>query len=157
MFDSFLGFIGQFDFWHWWILACGLLAVELLFLGDFLLLWLGIAAALTGIAHLIFSGLSPAGILGVFSCFSLVSAWAWHRFSHKKRSPSDHPNLNRRGHQYIGRTFTLNSPIENQYGNLHVDDTTWRVYAEKDCPAGSKVRVTGTKGTTLIVEAEKSL
>ena len=84
MLDSFLDFIGQFDFWHWWILACGLLAVELLFLGDFLLLWLGVAAALTGIAHLIFSDLPPAGILGVFSCFSSLL------YNHQKNIPSIH-------------------------------------------------------------------
>ncbi|MCP4923802.1 MAG: NfeD family protein [bacterium] len=152
MFDPLLDFIGQVDFWHWWVLACGLLAIELLFLGDFLLLWLGIAAAFTGIFHLIFPNLPPAGIVGIFSILSLVSAWAWYTLSRRRKNPSDHPTLNRRGHQYIGRTFTLDAPIENQYGKLHVDDTTWRVCAKEDSPAGTKVRVIGTEGTTLKVD-----
>lgn len=156
MLDSLLDFIGQMDFWYWWVLACGLLAIELLFLGDFLLLWLGVAAVFTGIIHLIFPALPPAGIFGVFSCLSLLSAWAWYKLSHKRKIISDRPNLNRRGHQYIGRIFTLDAPIENQYGKLHVDDTTWRVCAQADCPAGTKVRVIGTEGTTLKVESINS-
>jgi hypothetical protein len=38
---------------------------------------------------------------------------------------SDQPKLNRRGEQYVGRTFTLEEPIVNGHGKIRVDDSTW--------------------------------
>ena len=64
---------------------------------------------------------------------------------------SDQPNLNRRGQQYVGRTFTLDEPIVNGLGKIHVDDSTWKIEGN-DCPAGTKVKVTGVDGVILKVE-----
>ncbi|MCK4710234.1 MAG: NfeD family protein, partial [Gammaproteobacteria bacterium] len=66
---------------------------------------------------------------------------------------SDHPTLNRRGEQYVGRTFTLDEPIVNGMGKIRVDDSTWKI-SGNDCDSGSKVKVTGIEGTIFKVECE---
>jgi membrane protein implicated in regulation of membrane protease activity len=59
--------------------------------------------------------------------------------------------LNKRGAQYIGRTFSLIDPIENGRGKIKVDDSIWTVLGE-DCSLGSKVKVTSVKGALFEVE-----
>ena len=60
--------------------------------------------------------------------------------------------MNRRGEQYVGRHFTLSHDIVNGVGELHVDDTRWKIVSHHDLPAGSKVKVTAVEGTSLRVE-----
>ena len=47
----------------------------------------------------------------------------------------------------------LDQPIENGFGKVTVDDSTWKIKGA-DLPAGSKVRVVGADNTILNVEAE---
>lgn len=144
--------IEQVVFWHWWILAGVLLILELT-TGTFLFLWLGIAAAATGILLLVFPSQPMEVQLVLFSVLSVVAVVAWRRFRESKPHPSDQPNLNRRGQQYIGRVFTLRHPIQNGVGKVVVDDSTWRVRGP-DLAAGQRVRVVGVDGTWFLVEAD---
>jgi membrane protein implicated in regulation of membrane protease activity len=59
--------------------------------------------------------------------------------------------LNKRGQQYIGRTFNLYEAIENGQGKIKVDDSIWKVHGE-DCPLGSKVRIISARGTVFDIE-----
>jgi len=88
----------------------------------------------------------------LLACFSLVSIAMW-RFSRKlfPQNEAEASHLNRRGEQYIGRTFTLLEPIINSTGKIKVDDSTWRVKGE-DAPIGTQVRITGVKGIIFDVE-----
>jgi membrane protein implicated in regulation of membrane protease activity len=72
---------------------------------------------------------------------------------YQRRHPTltDHPALNRRAQQYVGRRFTLDEPIVNGYGKLRVGDSVWSV-SGSDLPAGTQVTVTGTSGVVLLVE-----
>ncbi|MFT5397200.1 MAG: hypothetical protein ACI85N_002418, partial [Gammaproteobacteria bacterium] len=74
---------------------------------------------------------------------------------HKKSNPNvnDQPNLNRRGEQYVGRSFTLEEAIVNGVGKIKVDDSTWKVKGS-DMPVGMKVRVMSVDGTVFNVETE---
>ncbi|MDX1461173.1 MAG: NfeD family protein [Xanthomonadales bacterium] len=137
-------------FWHWWILAGVLLIIELS-APVFFFLWLGIAAAATGLLTLAFPGLSLETQLVLFAALSVVAIIAWRRFREARPALSDQPNLNRRGQQYTGRVFTLDEPITNGVGKITVDDSTWRVKGP-DLPAGSRVRVAGVDGVVFIVE-----
>jgi len=73
-----------------------------------------------------------------------------------KRNPikTDQPMLNRRGEQYVGRTFTLDENIVNGVGKIRVDDTIWKVNGP-DCEAGANVKVTGVNGMVLLVECDR--
>lgn len=136
-------------FWHWWILA-GLLLILELTAPAFLFLWLGMAAAATGLIMLVFPGIPIQLQLVLFSVLSVVAVLAWRRYRESHPVVSDQPNLNRRGHQYVGREFTLEAPIINGVGKVTVDDSTWRVRGP-DLPKGTQVRVADVDGTVFIV------
>ncbi len=135
--------------WHWLALALVLLAIELMAPASFFL-WLGLAAAATGIL-LFFIPMSWEIQWVAFSVFSVLSIVGW--INYRKRQPvtSDQPQLNRRGEQYVGRSFTLAEAIVNGVGKVNVDDTSWRV-AGPDMPVGKKVTVTGIDGVVFQVE-----
>lgn len=137
-------------FWHWWILA-GLLLILELTAPAFFFLWLGIAAAAVGMILLVFPGLPLESQLVLFGVTSVVAIFAWRRYREARPTVTDQPNLNRRGHQYIGRVFTLVEPIKNGEGKVTVDDSTWRVKGP-DSSAGTTVKVTGIEGVIFIVE-----
>ncbi len=136
-------------FWHWWILAGLLLIVELT-APAFFFLWLGIAAAATGLLLLVFPTIPLEMQLVLFAVLSIVAVIAWRRYRESHPVVSDQPNLNRRGEQYTGRVFTLKRPIVNGVGKVTVDDSTWRVKGP-DLPAGTRVRVEGVDGVIFIV------
>ena len=83
---------------------------------------------------------------------ALVLVPAWRHFATKVEKPAESPFLNRRAEGYVGRGFTLDKPIVDGSGAVRIDDTIWRV-SGPDCPAGSRVRVAGTDGANLLVEA----
>jgi membrane protein implicated in regulation of membrane protease activity len=138
-------------FWHWWILA-GLLLILELTAPAFFFLWLGIAAAAVGLILLVFKDIPIETQLVLFGIASIVAVLAWRKYRESRPLTTDQPNLNRRGHQYINRVFSLDSPIVNGVGKVTVDDSTWKVKGP-DLPAGTHVRVTGVDGTVFTVEA----
>ena len=136
-------------FWHWWIFA-GLLLILELTAPAFFFLWLGMAAVATGLLLLVFPAISLESQLVLFAVLSVVAVLAWRKYREARPLETDQPNLNRRGMQYVGRTFTLEQPIKNGVGKIAVDDSTWRVNGP-DLPAGTQVRVEGVDGVVFIV------
>ena len=63
---------------------------------------------------------------------------------------SDHPDLNRRAAQLVGRRLLVAEAIEGGRGKVHAGDTLWPAEGP-DTPPGARVRVTGSNGTTLLV------
>jgi membrane protein implicated in regulation of membrane protease activity len=136
-------------FWHWWIGAAGLLIIEMLSPG-FFFLGMAIAAALIGLLLLVIPILNIETQLLSFALLSISSIIAWKRYMTKPAEISDHPLLNQRGAQYIGRTFTVIEAIENGQGKIKADDSHWKVEGE-DCPIGSSVKVIAVRGTIFKV------
>ena len=143
--------LAHVEFWHWWILA-GLLLILELTAPAFFFLWLGIAAAAVGLILLVFPAIDFETQLILFAICSIVSVLAWRKYRETRPIKTDQPNLNRRGHQYIGREFSLNDPMINGVGKVTVDDSTWRVKGP-DLPAGTHIKVTGVDGVIFTVEA----
>lgn len=137
-------------FWHWWILAGILMVLEIVAPGVFLL-WLGIAAAVTGLIAYVAPTLDWQWEALIFALLSIVIVWGWRSYQRRHPTQTDLPTLNRRGEQYVGRRLSLDQPIVNGRGQVKVDDSTWRVEGA-DLPAGTPVVVTGVKGTILVVE-----
>lgn len=138
------------EFWYWWVLAVGFLAIELLAPG-FFFLWLAVSAFVVGSFLLVIPSLSFEWQLLLFSILAVSSILVWRRFMSAKAQESDQPLLNQRGLQYVGRTFTLVEAIENGRGKIKVDDSLWRVEGP-ECEKGGKVRVIAVKGTIFEVE-----
>lgn len=143
--------IGGYEvvYWHWLILGLVMLILEALAPAAFFL-WLGIAALIVGLLHALIPGLQLEWQLILFSLLSVASIVAWRQYRRGNPATSDQPTLNKRGHNYIGRVFTLEQAIENGAGKIRVDDSSWKIRGE-DQPAGSKVRVQGVDGTILLV------
>ena len=137
-------------YWHWWILAVGLIILEMFAPGAFFL-WMGIAAAAVGLVVFALPSIIWEYQLLLFSFLSVVSIIVWRRYFKVSAEDTDQPNLNRRGEQYVGRLFTLDEPIVNGVGKIRVDDSTWKIEGD-DCEAGSRVKVVGVEGTLLRVE-----
>lgn len=137
-------------FWHWFVLGIVLLIAEVLLPTGFFLIWIGAAALLVGGAAWAFPGINWETQAVLFGVLSIASFFVWRRFS-PGNPVSDQPTLNRRGHSYVGRTFTLGTPIVNGIGKLVVDDSQWRI-SGPDVAAGTQVRVIAVEGTTLKVE-----
>jgi inner membrane protein len=134
--------------WFWFIIAGLLLIGELLSPGVFLM-WLAGAAAITGIADLIFS-MNWAGEAITFGLTSLVIVFAtWKPVTSNWSPKSDQPHLNQRLNGFVGRTIVLDQAITNGSGKVRIEDALWDVDGE-DAPAGTKVKLTGVKGLRLL-------
>lgn len=135
-----MSWFAEMSSWHWFALGLVLLMAEMAGTGGYLL-WIGIAAGITGMVLLLVPELAWQWQLVIFSVTSVASAILWWKY-HQARPPVvDEPLLNKRSAQYIGRIFTLSDPIENGRGKIRVDDSFWEVAAHEDMPAGSRVKV----------------
>ena len=140
--------------WSWWVLGLVLLAAEVVAPGVFLV-WIGIAAILTGAVSLL---LWDAGFwvwqaqLVFFALLSIAAVLMGRRLLARSADVSDEPLLNQRGARLIGRTAVLEQPIVEGRGRIRLDDTTWTVDGP-DLPAGTRVRVTGSNSGRLSVES----
>jgi inner membrane protein len=135
----------------WWILALVLIAIEVVLPGYFML-WIGIAAGVTGLVVLVVPGLSLISQSLGFAVLAFLSCAAyWYLLRPKlmRNEPGD-ARLNRRGEQKIGQRYVLVEPIVNGRGKAQVGDGQWLV-SGPDLPVGSMVEVVGVDGTTLLV------
>ena len=142
-------FVASYGPWSWIVAGVILLALELVLPGG-VLVWLGAAALVTGIAALLVPIFWPLQFV-IFGVLALLSIWLWLRF----RGPgvqSDRPFLNQRARRFIGREVVLDEPIREGDGRLILDDTTWRIHGP-DLAAGAKVRIVDADGAVLKVEA----
>ncbi len=144
--------LNNLDYWHWFILAVLLVILEVFSPGVFFI-WMGMAAGIVGIILLAVPQLDWQYQLLIFALFSVTDILAARLILKRRPIKTDQPTLNRRGEQYTGRVFTLQEPIINGEGKIHVDDSTWKIRG-KDCPLGSHVRVTGADGVVLLVSIE---
>lgn len=147
--------LNEVTFWHWMILGVVLIIAEALVPGA-VLLWMGVAAIATGLVELLLPNLGWQIQCLVFALFSIVSVYFGRAWMKKRADQNDHPTLNKRGADYIGRRFVLADPVVNGIGSLRVDDTSWKLVAEEDFPAGTKVVVTGMQGMSLIVASAEA-
>jgi inner membrane protein len=136
--------------WAWWIVAGLLLIGELLMPGIFLL-WLGVAAAATGVLDLVFDmgWKSEVVAFAVLSALSVFVSW---KFKLGMRNPeTDTPYLNNPLQAMIGKRYTLLEPMINGRGKLKIDDTLWDIEGP-DVAVGETIRITGINGLKLIIE-----
>ncbi len=150
-----MGIIPPTEWWYW--AALGLLCAVLeIFIPTGFLIGLGIAAFLMALIVFLMPLMLALSLsweieLFVYALLSLLSVFIMRRWFLAKPIVSDHPLLNQRGCQYIGRRFTLEMPIVNGQGKLRVDDSTWKVRGV-DCAAGATVIVNGVDGVVFDVK-----
>ena len=134
-------------YWNWWLLGVVLMAIEAIVPG-FFFLWMGVAALLVGLLLTLLPMAWTYQVL-LFAVLSVGSIVAWRLRLRRHPTQTQDSLLNRRGHQYVGRVFTLDAPVVNGYGKIRVDDSTWKVAVNQDCPAGARLRIVGADGVIL--------
>ncbi|MBD9413174.1 NfeD family protein [Pseudomonas sp. PDM16] len=144
-------YLQHLSFWDWLAFGTVLLILEVFGAGGYLL-WIGVAAAAVGILTYLFPELPWAWQFLVFAVLSVLTAVLWWQRQRSAAKPSDAPGLNRRGSEFVGRTFVLHEAIVGGRGKIKAGDTLWLVIGT-DLPAGSSVRVVGQEGVLLKVEA----
>ena len=140
-------------FWYWLILGVVFLTLEVLAPGA-ILMWFGIGAVVTGVILWLFQGMAIGWQILIFAMVSAASVVVWRKsglFTENKAPPLD-PTLNNRLQGHIGKEYTLSKAIANGRGSVKLGDSNWRVSGD-EMPKGTRVRVVGTEGITLIVEA----
>lgn len=134
--------------WAWFVLGGVLLVAEIAAPGAFLL-WLGLAALVTGaLAYVV--NLAWQGEVLAFAALAVVAVLVGRRISPAPGRASDRPFLNRRAEGFIGRVFTLETPLVGGVGRVRIDDTVWRIEGP-DMAAGEDVRVVAVDGVVLKV------
>ncbi|MBF0614392.1 MAG: NfeD family protein [Magnetococcales bacterium] len=141
----------QMGVWHWWGVAVVLIIVEVLFVPAFFCLWLGVSALLVGLWLIFVPGLDWRMQWFGFSFLAMVSLLVWQLWLRPRWQRLPESGLNQRGHHYLGREVTLESPIHHGCGRVRLDDTSWKIFGP-DLPSGVRVRITGIDGIALLVE-----
>jgi membrane protein implicated in regulation of membrane protease activity len=145
-----IAFLQDLQWWHWWIVAAVLAAVET-FLPGVLAIWFAAAALFVGGLLLVVP--VPWQLqLVLFGVLGVVAMLVWRRFRHPESPESEQPALNQRGQHYIGQTYTLVEPIQGGSGKIQVGDSVWLAQGS-DAPVGSRVKVVGVNGAVLRVES----
>ncbi len=139
-------------YWHWWILGVALIILEI-FAPGAIFMWMGIAAGIVGFILMLFPDISWQVQFFIFSLLSVASIVVWYFYLKKNPTKTEQPTLNKRGHQYVGRTFTLEEAIVNNIGKIKVDDSTWKIEGE-NCEIGSQIKVVDVDGVVLKVEKQ---
>ncbi|WP_291654158.1 NfeD family protein [Bosea sp. (in: a-proteobacteria)] len=146
MFDWFTNLGG----WSWAILGLVLIGGEMLAPGVFLI-WLGLAALLTGAVVGLFDIGWQAAML-VFALLAGACVLAGRLLTRRRgEEPDAATGLNDRGRQLIGRVFRLEATMMGGEGRVRVGDSSWRVVGP-ELLAGTEIKVVRVEGSTLVVE-----
>ena len=133
-----------------WLVASLVLLIAEMIAPGFFLAFLGVGAAVTGVAVLIV----PLPILVQALIFVAITAVAvtigrrWYRGSDKTSSD---PLLNDRGARLIGKRVVVCEAIADGAGRVTVGDGAWNATGP-DAAIGATVRVVGASGSVLQVE-----
>jgi hypothetical protein len=136
---------------HWVWIAIGLIlaALEMLVPGVYLI-WLAVAAIVTGLLTLGLDLALPSQVV-IFVSVSLIAAFSARRFLRDSPIESSDPLLNQRGGRLIGEMAVVTQAFEGGSGRIKHGDSEWLARGP-DLGVGERVRITGSNGAVLIVE-----
>jgi membrane protein implicated in regulation of membrane protease activity len=143
-----------FGAWNWLYLVVALFLLDLVIPGGHFL-WFRFAAVGVGILALA-TGIAWQWQVVAFGVFSVAAALMVRTYVRPAAVTSDAPELNTGGEQYVGRWFVVQEAIECGRGKVRVGDTLWSAEGP-DALAGASVKVTGVRGTVLVVERAASI
>jgi membrane protein implicated in regulation of membrane protease activity len=136
---------------HWWWLALGLLlAIAEIAIPGVFLIWLAMAALITGVV----AWLVPIGVplqVGLFALLAIVAVFMGKRYLAANPVVSADPNMNDRGARLLGDMVTITQAIDGGMGRARHGDSEWLVKGP-DAEPGTRMRVSGHDGTVLSVE-----
>lgn len=137
---------------HWLWLALGLfLAAAEILVPGFFLIWLAGAALLTGLLVWLVPVSMPLQVL-FFAVVAFAAVLAGRRMLRDHPMEELDPKMNRRGERLAGETAVVVQAIEAGQGRVRHGDSEWLARGA-DAAVGARVRITGSDGAVLLVEA----
>ena len=135
--------------WVWIVIGLVLAALEMLVPGVYLI-WLAIAAIITGVLTFGLDLGLPSQVI-IFVSLSLITAFSAKRFLRDSPIVSSDPLLNQRGSRLVGETAVITQAIDGGTGRVKLGDSEWLARGP-DLDVGTRVRVIGSDGAILVVE-----
>ena len=141
---------------HWIWIGIGLVlaALEIMVPGVYLI-WLAIAAILTGLLTFGLALGLPSQVV-IFVSLSLIAAFSAKRILRDQPITSADPLLNRRGQRLVGETGVITQAIDGGTGRVKHGDSEWLARGP-DLDIGTRVRIIGSEGAILLVEPASAL
>jgi membrane protein implicated in regulation of membrane protease activity len=139
----------------WWLIGGVLLLIAEVLAPGFFLLFIGVAAIVTGVFVLLFGfGLAPA--LALFAIYTALAVYFGRKVYANRPVPTSARHLNDRSAQLIGRGAVAVTAIDGHGGRVRLGDGEW---GARGGPAqsGEQVQIIGVEGNCLIVEAAPKL
>ncbi|MFM5924528.1 MAG: NfeD family protein [Novosphingobium sp.] len=136
---------------HWFWLALGLvLAVGEMTIPGVFLIWMALAALLTGFATWMFQISVPVQVL-LFAVVSIVAVFTGRNWLRQHPVEPADPKMNDRGARAIGANVLVTQVIAGGEGRVKLGDSEWIAHGP-DAEPGTRMRVTGHDGAILTVE-----
>ncbi len=136
---------------HWlWLAGAALLGITELFLPGILLVWIAVAALITGLLVMLL-GLTLPFQLALFGLLAIAAVYGGRRLYEANPVASSDPLLNDRTARLVGETVTVVAAIQDGRGRVKVGDSVWAARGP-DAEIGSRLVVVGSEGTCLKVQ-----
>ena len=136
---------------HWiWLILAALLGTAEIIMPGFFLIWIGMAALVTGLVTLAL-GIPEPLQFSLFAMLAVAAVFAGRRWFARNPIESSDPLLNDRAARLVGETVTVVEAIEGGEGRVRVGDGVWPAKGA-DAPLGTRLRVTGIDRGLLKVE-----
>ena len=135
--------------WVWLTLGLVLAGLEMLVPGVYLI-WLAVAAIITGVLTYTLELSMPAQVID-FVFLSLIVAFSARRFLRDRPIESSDPLMNRPGARLVGQTALVVQAIEHGSGRVRLGDSEW-IARGPNIAVGERVRISGSEGAILLVE-----
>lgn len=133
-----------------WLIAAALLGIAELIVPGVFLIWIGLAALLTGAVALLLP-IAVAAQWLVFGIGTIASIYVGKRVLLHNPITSTDPLLNERSARLIGAIVTAVEPVDATGGRVRVGDGVWSARGAA-AAIGDRLRVTALDGQVLVVE-----
>lgn len=141
-------------FWTWLIIGLFLMAIEVFLPGVFVI-WIGLAAFITGLVLSLTPELSVSYQFLIFTGLSLICVFfGWYIYGKvlTKIPDKDHLDLNNRAGSYVGKEFDVLENSDNGRTRIKIGDTVWLAECDTKLKAGDRVKVESADGVVLKVK-----
>ena len=136
---------------HWaWLILAGVLGIAEIVMPGIFLIWIGLAALVTGLLTLLL-GIAEPLQFALFAMLAIAAVFAGRRWFALNPIESSDPLLNDRTARLVGETVMVVEAIDGGEGRVRVGDGVWPAKGA-DAPVGTRLRVTGIDRGLLKVE-----
>ena len=133
-----------------WLIAALVLGIAELAVPGVFLVFLAIAAAVTGAAVFVLPDLPEAAQLGAFAVWSAVTVLIGKRWYRDYPVEGGDPMLNDRSARLVGQVVVVETALVGGHGRVLVGDGSWPARGA-DAAVGTQVRITAVVNGAVVV------